>query len=51
MTYPVSANLTIRIASPSGLAVPGSEHNLTTSQRNDFGLIRHQYKHVADDIT
>jgi len=43
--------LKVRIASPSGLAILGRDHNLTPAQRHDFEIIRRQYKHIADIIT
>lgn len=43
--------LKVRIASPSGLAILGRDHNLTQAQRHDFEIIRRQYKHIADIIT
>lgn len=43
--------LKVRIASPSGLAILGRDHNLTPEQRHDFEIIRRQYKHIADLIT
>lgn len=43
--------LTVRIASPAGLAILGRDHNLSKEQRHDFEIIRRQYKHVADIIT
>lgn len=45
------AGLKVRIASPSGLAILGRDHNLTQAQRHDFEIIRRQYKHIADIIT
>ncbi len=45
------AGLKVRIASPSGLAILGRDHNLTPAQRHDFEIIRRQYKHIADIIT
>lgn len=45
------AGLKVRIASPSGLAILGRDHNLTHAQRHDFEIIRRQYKHIADIIT
>ena len=43
--------LKVRIASPSGFAILGRDHNLTHAQRHDFEIIRRQYKHIADIIT
>lgn len=45
------AGLKVRIASPSGFAILGRDHNLTPAQRHDFEIIRRQYKHIADIIT
>lgn len=45
------AGMKVRIASPSGLAILGRDHNLTPAQRHDFEIIRRQYKHIADLIT
>ncbi len=45
------AGLQVRIASPSGLAILGRDHNLRPAQRHDFEIIRRQYKHIADIIT
>jgi hypothetical protein len=41
----------IKIINPKALIIMGRDHSLSASQRNDFEVIKRQYKNVIDIIT
>ncbi|WPV64003.1 Shedu immune nuclease family protein [Chitinophaga sp. LS1] len=45
------AGVEIKIVNPGGIIIMGREHNLTTSQKKDFEVIKRKFKNVFDIIT
>lgn len=45
------SNFNIRITNPKGIVIMGRHEGLTNEQRDDFEVIRRQYKNVIDILT
>ena len=45
------ASISPRILSPQGILLLGRSRDFNDQQKDDFELIRRQYKHVADIMT
>ena len=47
----LSDDFRVNIINPSGLIIMGRDNELTEQQKNDFEIIKRQYKHISDIIT